>query len=114
MALGYACGLVVLFRSDAWHAIARYFSPVGKVALTAYILHGIVFVLIFYPFTLGLAGTIAPVHSILIAFALFAAMQAAATAWLARYRFGPLEYLWRWATYGARPRWRITDHQATS
>ena len=23
--------------------------------------------------------------------------------WLSRYRFGPMEWLWRWLTYGRRP-----------
>jgi uncharacterized protein len=26
--------------------------------------------------------------------------------WLSRYRYGPIEWLWRWATYGKRPAMR--------
>ncbi|MEO1657305.1 MAG: DUF418 domain-containing protein [Pseudomonadota bacterium] len=114
LALGYACGLVLLFRSNRWNSVARYFSPVGKTALTAYVIHGIVFVLIYYPFAFGLAGIVTPVHSVVIALAVFATVQAAASTWLRRYRFGPLEYLWRWATYGQRPAFRIVSNTAAA
>jgi uncharacterized protein len=34
----------------------------------------------------------------------FFALQVASSGWwLARYRFGPMEWLWRWLTYGERP-----------
>ncbi|MEM6914787.1 MAG: DUF418 domain-containing protein [Pseudomonadota bacterium] len=107
LALGYASGIVLLFRSARQSALARYFSPVGKVALTAYTAHGAVYLIVFMPFGLNLAGVLGPAQSLLLITALFAVFQLAATVWLQRFRFGPLEYLWRWATYGARPTWRL-------
>ncbi|MEM7740297.1 MAG: DUF418 domain-containing protein, partial [Pseudomonadota bacterium] len=107
LALGYACGIVLLFRSARQSALARYFSPVGKVALTAYIAHGAVYLIVFMPFGLNLADVLGPAQSLLLITALFAVFQLAATVWLRHFRFGPLEYLWRWATYGTRPTWRL-------
>ncbi|MEO1041388.1 MAG: DUF418 domain-containing protein [Pseudomonadota bacterium] len=107
IALGYACGVVLVFRSDRFGAVARYFSPVGKIALTAYVAHGAAHLLIFMPFGLDLAGTLGPGFALPVILALFAAIQAAATLWLRHYRFGPLEYVWRWATYGTKPAWRL-------
>lgn len=103
LAGGYACALILLFHSR-WRPVAAWFAPVGKMALTAYVLHGAVFSVLLFPFGLGLAGTITPAGLLLFAVVLFIALCAFCRWWLERWRFGPLEYLWRWATYGERPR----------
>ena len=38
---------------------------------------------------------------------LFGAQMAFSRWWLSRYRFGPMEWLWRWMTYGARQPMRL-------
>jgi uncharacterized protein len=106
LALGYGSGLVLLFRSSRFRRLAAYFAPVGRIALTAYVLHGAVFLLVFLPFGAGLTGQLKPFGSFLLALMLFVTLQVTARLWLARYRFGPLEYLWRWVTYGSRPAFR--------
>ena len=113
LAVGYGAGLIALFHSRG-RALAGFFAPVGKIALTAYVLHGIVFLLLYYPFTLGLAGKLAPIAALGIGLAVFALMTLAASWWLARYRFGPLEYLWRWATYGKRPQFVLAPDRAAA
>ena len=42
---------------------------------------------------------------VLLAWALVLALQIAWSHWwLERFRYGPVEWLWRWLTYGERPR----------
>ena len=41
-----------------------------------------------------------------VVFAIWAFQVVASPLWLARYRFGPLEWGWRWLTYGERPAMR--------
>jgi uncharacterized protein len=76
-------------------------AAVGRMAFTNYLIQSVVMTTIFYTFNQfghwGYASQIALVLLVwvgLIAFSL---------VWLSRFRFGPLEWLWRWATYGKRP-----------
>ena len=50
----------------------------------------------------GFGLKLRPAAYLLAAVLLFSAEAAFSTAWLARYRFGPLEWIWRTITY-ARP-----------
>ena len=40
---------------------------------------------------------------VLIAFAIYAVQVAYSAWWMARFRFGPMEWLWRTLTYGKAP-----------
>ena len=102
-ALGYAMILILLFHSDRYRWTVLSFAPVGRIALTAYVLHCFVFTLLFFPFGFDLLGKVPPATSLAIAVSLYAAITLFSRVWLGRYRYGPLEYLWRWATYGSRP-----------
>ena len=55
---------------------------------------------------LGLAGQIPPKLVLPLCLAFFALQMVASHYWLARWRFGPLEWLWRTLTYGERPAMR--------
>ena len=44
-----------------------------------------------------------PTLSLAFAIVVFALQIVFSRWWLARYAYGPAEWLWRWATYGARP-----------
>ncbi|MEM8982110.1 MAG: DUF418 domain-containing protein, partial [Pseudomonadota bacterium] len=115
MALGYALLLINLCQSATWRRTVLWFAPVGRIALTAYVLHGIVFTLIFMPFGLDALGKVGPSLCLLLALALYVTLTLFAVLWLARFRYGPLEYLWRWATYGQRPAFRkLRDAASTS
>ncbi|MBX7457204.1 DUF418 domain-containing protein [Qipengyuania sp. 1NDH17] len=106
LALGYATGLILLYHSN-WRGWVAQLAPVGRTALSAYVGHGVAWTFLFFPMGLGMQGRLTPAASMLVALGLFAAFTLAAKFWLARYRYGPLEYLWRWATYGSRPKFRL-------
>jgi uncharacterized protein len=55
---------------------------------------------------LGLVGKIGSFAVLMICITFFAFQTAFSHRWLARYRFGPMEWLWRALTYGERPRMR--------
>ena len=106
-AVGYALALIALFQTERWRSVVSWFAPVGRMALTCYVAHGLVFTMIYMPFGLDLLGVIAPALSLLIALTLYVALTLASHSWLRRFRYGPLEYLWRWATYGSAPLFRV-------
>ena len=55
---------------------------------------------IFYGVGLGLRGQIGLVEGTILAIAIFAMQCAIANLWLRWFLFGPIEWLWRRATYG--------------
>jgi uncharacterized protein len=74
----------------------------GRMALTNYLLQIAALDLLFSGYAIGL-GQIRPAKGFALALACFAAEVLLSTVWLARFQFGPAEWLWRALTYGSRP-----------
>ncbi|MDF5752479.1 DUF418 domain-containing protein [Spongiactinospora sp. TRM90649] len=98
----YVCGLLLLLRTPLRAVLRAVFAPLGRMALTNYVSASALVLAI------GLAigrtpdawtdGTV-----LAIAAAVLVLQWAWSALWLRAYRFGPLEWLWRWATWGSRP-----------
>lgn len=102
LALAYlACLLMLLSRPTFPRWLSR-FAPLGRMALTNYLLQSVVLGFVFYGYGLGLFGKVGPAAAAPIGFVLYGAQLAFSAAWLRRYRFGPIEWLWRSLTYGER------------
>lgn len=98
LGLAYAAGFALLWRHGArWLAI---FTPAGRMALTNYLIQSVAGIAIFYGVGLGLAGRLPPVQWLAVGLAVYTAQLAVSALWLSRFRFGPLEWLWRCVTYG--------------
>ena len=72
----------------------------GRMALTNYMIQ--VAVLDFLASGYGVALKLRPYYYVVAAVLLFSAEAALSTLWLAHFRFGPLEWLWRTVTYARR------------
>jgi uncharacterized protein len=92
---------VRLVQSPVWQ---RRFAPIalaGRMPLTNYLAQTALGLTIFYGWGIGLWGRFGPLASTALAIALVLLVQVPFSRWwLERYRYGPLEYLWRVATYG--------------
>ena len=103
LALAYAAGFVL-----AWPHARRWlgvFTAPGRMALTNYLTHSLVGVVVFYGVGFGWAGRLRPLAFYAFAVALFAVQVGLSRWWLARHAQGPMEALWRRWTYyriGAR------------
>lgn len=106
-ALGYAAGLVVLCRNEAWRRRLGGLGAVGQMALTNYVMQSFFFFFLLYGFGLGLLTWNGATFSLAFSLAVFAFQIAFSRWWLARYRFGPLEWVWRSLTYGERQPMRL-------
>ena len=67
--------------------------------LTNYLWQSVAMSLLFLPYGLGLAGRLPFWAYPLIAVPIFLSHIPLSAWWLARFRFGPVEWLWRAATY---------------
>jgi uncharacterized protein len=103
MCVGYFALMVLVSQSLAWSQRFAWLSDVGRMALTNYILQSAVFSVLFSGYGLGLHGHLQRGWQVLLAVALFAAQVLFSRWWMARYRFGPLEWLWRALTYLRAP-----------
>lgn len=101
LAFAYAAGFVLLWRSDRIRPILGAFVPLGRMALTNYLTQTLVAVFFFYGiFGQGRMGTYTPSDWLLFAAVVVAIQMAFSALWLRHFRYGPLEWAWRGATYG--------------
>lgn len=98
LALAYAAGFVLLWNRA--RPILAHFAPVGRMALTNYLSHSILGIVIFYGIGFGLIGHLPPLAFYAVALAIFAAQLLVSRWWLSRHAQGPAEAVWRRLTYG--------------
>jgi uncharacterized protein len=103
LSAGYISGLALLFLNEKWRPKLMSFAAVGRTALTNYLLQSVICTLFFYHYTTGLYGQIGPAIGLAPTIILYGAQVAVSNWWLRRYRFGPMEWLWRGLTYGKFP-----------
>lgn len=109
LAAGYCAGVVLALRRGWGRRLFGPFGAVGRMALTNYLAQGLIYALVLTGVGPGLAldGKIGSFAVLLICIAFFAFQTVYSHWWLARFRFGPMEWLWRALTYGERPDFRI-------
>lgn len=100
LSCGYAAVVVLLMQRPAVSRVLLLIAPVGRMALTTYLGQSLICTFIFYGWGLGLAARIQPARLFPITLAIFFVQILFARAWLARFRFGPIEWVWRSLTYG--------------
>jgi uncharacterized protein len=102
LALAFAATFALLWRKQTGRRVLRVFVPAGKMALTNYLSQTVIATLIFSGLGLKLAGHIGPTWLWVQASATLALQIAFSAWWLERYRFGPMEWVWRSLTYRQR------------
>ncbi|MEM9132310.1 MAG: DUF418 domain-containing protein [Actinomycetota bacterium] len=99
----YVClVLLALQRAGDGRSVLRHLAPVGRMALTNYLMQSVVAVLFFYGWGLGNYGRFGVATAFLFTLGLFAFQMVVSRLWLARFPYGPMEWVWRTLTYRAR------------
>lgn len=99
--------LLLVANSSAWSRRLSFLAWPGRLALTNYLMHIVILEVFFTPHGLGMK-----IPALLVfpaAFAVFGAQVAFSRWWLGRYRFGPLEWIWRSATH-----WKVEPMRVES
>jgi uncharacterized protein len=105
--LGYVGLVVTMLHSRTFWSRIRVLAPLGRMALTNYLLQSLICMVFFYGFALGHWG-LPRAEQVLFVAVVYAAQLAFSHWWLARFRYGPMEWLWRGFTYGQVPPLRLT------
>ena len=97
LATGYASTIALLALRGT--PLVTIFAPVGRMALTNYLMQSLICVTLSYGFGFGLWWRIGASRAMAIAAAIIAVQIIISTIWMSRKRFGPVEWLWRRLTY---------------
>ena len=102
LTLGHVGAFMLLWHWLADSTVMRALAATGRMALSNYLGQTVIANLIFTGIGFGLYGTVSFTTLYAIVLAVWAAQIAVSVLWLRRYRFGPLEWLWRCLTYAQR------------
>jgi len=93
------CGFLLLSQKDFWKKRLFFFAPYGRMALTNYVMQSIIGTFIFFNWGLGYVGELRSIYCFLIAIGVIIIQTLVSKIWLQKFRYGPLEWLWRSGTY---------------
>jgi len=100
--IGMGLGYVALWAAlpERWMArLVEWLAPLGRMALTSYLLQSVICIALFYGVGLGLMNRIGASAAFAIAGAIFVLQAWTSRLYARRYRFGPIEWIWRRASY---------------
>lgn len=100
LAFAYGSALVLLAQRRLWLKLFAPLAAAGRMALTNYLLMGLLMGVLAPTLGLGVYRRIGPTLASALAVAIYATLMLLSTCWLRHFRFGPAEWLWRTVTYG--------------
>jgi len=101
LALGYGGALLGVSGLRSGQKWLGWAAPLGRMAFTNYLAQSIIFGWIFYGYGFGLFGRLGAATALSIGIVVYICQVVFSAWWLNRYRYGPVEWLWRTLMYGA-------------
>ena len=102
MAIGYIGFVLWCYKKGIFKKLQNRLQATGRMAFTNYIGMSVICTLIFNGHGLGLYGTFDRLQQFLVVVAIWVLILIVSPLVLKKYRFGPLEWLWRKLTYFSR------------
>lgn len=102
MGFAYVAAVCLIHQRRPGLRFFCLFGFSGRMALTNYIGQSVWGMALFYGIGLGFGASTGLVFVVLVALGVCVAEALFSRWWLRRFNFGPLEWLWRMATYGRR------------
>lgn len=99
LAMTYVALFMLMFQTIAGRKLLSPFASVGKMAFSNYILQSLIGNFVFLGAGLGYLGQVGPVYFTLFGIVVFIMQVVLSSIWLQHFNYGPLEWLWRSATY---------------
>ncbi|MBK8634035.1 MAG: DUF418 domain-containing protein [Saprospiraceae bacterium] len=97
----YIAGLLAMFKLSSTNKITSLLIPVGKMGLSTYVMQTAFGLFIFYGYGLGLLLKLSGTAALGLGLLFFILQIVFSKWWFSKYRFGPLEWLWRSGTNGS-------------
>lgn len=95
--LAYISLIIHFQQTRIWNQLKNLFEPVGRMALSNYILQSVFYVVLFahWPRTLQLIGKLSLTETYFICLLLFTIQIFVSKWWLRRFKQGPVEMVWK-------------------
>ncbi len=90
---------VLMYKSEKWRKRLDVFKEYGKTALTNYVTQTLIGTSLLMGWGLGLIGEYRNAYLFVLSIVIIMIQIIISKWWMKRFRYGPLEWLWRSATY---------------
>lgn len=107
VAMAYAALCMIMVKQKWLPDFQSILASVGRTAFSQYILQTLICTTLFY--SLGLFATFSRTQQLLLVLLIWTIQLIIAPLWLKRFKFGPMEWLWRSLTYWQFQPMRITN-----
>lgn len=109
----YISGIALIMTG--WRGAAAWLRPLsaaGRIGLTNYLMQSTMMTLLFTRYGMNLEAPSTALWLMINVAFFFGVQLPFSRWWIARYRFGPAEWVWRTMTYGERQPMRIAARSA--
>jgi uncharacterized protein len=107
VAFGHIALVMTIVQRGLFTGLMDRFTAVGRMAFTNYLMHSLILTTVFYGYGFGLYGQVPRWQQMGWVAAVVGFQLWLSPWWLARFRFGPAEWLWRSLTYWRRQPMKI-------
>jgi uncharacterized protein len=96
----YTASVLIVSQRPGWKQRLKPIAAVGRLGITNYLLQSLICTTLFYGYGFGFYGKVGPAGGLLLTIAIYLLQLLFSLYWLRRFRYGPVEWLWRKLTYG--------------
>ncbi|MGZ3305859.1 MAG: DUF418 domain-containing protein [Asticcacaulis sp.] len=95
----WVTGFVELYQWSLTRPVQRLLAPMGRMTLTLYVMQSLICTPLYYGYGLHWYSYIGQTRALMFGIAFFIAQMVFANLWFRAFLYGPLEWVWRAATY---------------
>jgi len=100
LCLAYTSIICLRWIKKKGNSKLKVLAPMGRMALTNYLMQTIIGITLYYGVGFGFGGNIGPALFIPIGLAVYALQVLYSNLWFKYFNYGPFEWIWRMLTYG--------------
>ena len=104
--LGHVGAIMLFSKANILNGLKRSIAAIGKMALSNYIMHSLICMIIFTGVGFGMFGKLQRYELYFVVFAIWIFQLIVSPIWLRYFYYGPMEWVWRTLSYRNNPHFR--------